>query len=968
VSGSVLVRAGRVWVAVFILLVVQVAWAGGPRWVTGPPYFTTAGVSVVWYTDAPKYYTDPGSLSPWVDHASADALVAAAAGVWNVPTARLVLAQGGSLDEHVSGANAYTGSAGVVLPADVQASNYAAKQIAVIYDHDGSVTDLLLGVGASDPSGCRQNAVTESVDLISKAGFIQHAVLVLNGRCTGTAPEMQLQMQYQLMRAFGRVLGLAWSQTNDNVFTQSPAPTYQQAMHWPVMHPIDIVCGPYTYQCMPQPFTLRDDDVAALSELYFIDKGTAAAGKVDTLLNANEISGRLSFPSGQGMQGVNVVGRRLQQYWNIPEDWETNSSVTGFLFRRTSKTPVLREDTLLNGSMGTTDGFYEGWYKLARVPMLPGDWQQVIMETQPVNPLYIGQYSLGPYVANTVNPSGLNASQVTGIYPSYSRYGWIDVTTNGPAGSCNTGGGGTESAPAVVASSGWWTGVLCGYGHVAWSGLAMKAKRSLTVEVTAQDEGGFATTAKAMPVIGVWRAADALGTLPGMAAATSAFNGTSAGMTSLTVQSVQPESLRMVIADERGDGRPDFGYGARVLYADAVSPASVSAGGGVVTITGMGFRAGNVVTVNGAAAAVSSWTPNAIVATVPASGTSAAMAADVVVTDTSSGGTTVMTGALTYAAPVPEVMTLVSAPSGTVYVGDVAATAFAVRVMKTDGVTPVAGEAVVFSAASGGVKFGSCGVGSCTVVTDAAGVATSFVTPVGAGLVVLSATGISGGVAGSFTAVARVRTTTMEQPVEYVPAGATVNWQPAVVLADNSAGTAGVGVNWRVTAGPMALASGVTVADGQGLASAVATVGPLAGGEQATGQVCAWVSVCAGFSAVGVGAATLQVDVVSGAGQSEGVSGVLGPVVLRVTDGAGHVVSGAAVEVHQSVEGGTACAGRGRCPVAPVLGSDSSEVVSDASGLVTVVPEQVADVAEVTNVAVAVGTQGFCSLALLKGQ
>jgi hypothetical protein len=43
-------------------------------------------------------------------------------------------------------------------------------------------------------------------------------------------------------------------------------------------------------------------------------------------------------------------------------------------------------------------------------------------------------------------------------------------------------------------------------------------------------------------------------------------------------------------------------------------------------------------------------------------------------------------------------------------------------------------------------------------------------------------------------------------------------------------------------------------------------------------------------------------------------------------------------------------------------------VVSDASGLVTVVPEQVADVAEVTNVAVAVGTQGFCSLALLKGQ
>src|SRR5437879_5922979 len=112
-----------------------------------------------------------------------------------------------------------------------------SKQIAVIYDRDGSVTDLLLGAGASDPSGCRQSAVTESVDSIVPSGFIHHAVLVLNGRCTGAAPEMQKQMQYQLMRAFGRVLGLGWSQTNDNVFTGSPVPSYQQALHWPVMHP-----------------------------------------------------------------------------------------------------------------------------------------------------------------------------------------------------------------------------------------------------------------------------------------------------------------------------------------------------------------------------------------------------------------------------------------------------------------------------------------------------------------------------------------------------------------------------------------------------------------------------------------------------------------------------------------------------------------------------------------------------------
>jgi hypothetical protein len=60
--------------------------------------------------------------------------------VWNVPTASLVLARGGALDEHVSGANTFLGPSGLIFPADVQSSNYVAKQIAVIYDSDGSVT------------------------------------------------------------------------------------------------------------------------------------------------------------------------------------------------------------------------------------------------------------------------------------------------------------------------------------------------------------------------------------------------------------------------------------------------------------------------------------------------------------------------------------------------------------------------------------------------------------------------------------------------------------------------------------------------------------------------------------------------------------------------------------------------------------------------------------------------------------
>ena len=107
----------------------------------------------------------------------------------------------------------------------------------------------------------------------------------------------------------------------------------------------------------------------------------------------------------------------------------------------------------------------------------------------------------------------------------------------------------------------------------------MKGNRSFTLEVTAEDEQGFATTAKAMPVIGVWNATDPLGSLPGVGGVSEAFNGTTTGMTTLTTSFTQPNQLRIVIADQRGDGRPDFNYQARVLYADSVTPSAMSAGG-----------------------------------------------------------------------------------------------------------------------------------------------------------------------------------------------------------------------------------------------------------------------------------------------------------------------------------------------------------------------------------------------------
>jgi IPT/TIG domain len=947
------------------------SWAGGPRWVTGPPYFNTFAIPVVWYPNPPLYFTDPGNLSSSVNHAAADALVAAAANVWNVPTASLVLAQGGALDEHVSGANTFLGPSGLIFPADVQSSNSAAKQIAIIYDSDGSITDLLLGNGASDPTSCLQNGVTESVDSIIPMGYIQHAILVLNGRCTGSDPEKQMQLQYQLMRAFGRVLGLGWSQTNDNVFTGSPQATFNQAMNWPVMHPIDIICGPYTYQCMPQPFTLRPDDLSALAQLYPIPEGTAGPGKMDTLLNASQFQGEIYFVDGQGMQGVNVVGRRWQQYTDPSqaEDWQTASSVSGTYYRQSNGNPVSEPDTSMAGSQGSPNNSLEGFFDLARVPMLPGDWQLIILETEPVNPLYTGQYAVAPYTA-TVEPSGSNLSLVEGLFSSYQQ-AFLDFTVSDSASSCNTGSDGTEAAPAPVVASGWWPGLLCGYGHTAWSSFTVQGNRSLTLEVTAEDEQGFATTAKAMPVIGLWNATDPLGSLPGLASAGEAFNGEAAGMTTVTTSFTQPDQLRMVIADERGDGRPDYNYQARVLYADSVTPATLSAAGGTITIRGMGFRTGNAVFVNGVAATVASWSANTIVATAPSLrtlGSSTALTATVTIEDLSTGGTTVMTQALSYAAPVTT-LSLLTAPSGNVILAQPAVIPFAVQVLLGDEVTPVVGEAVTFTATTGVVQFAACGAATCTLQTDARGIATTFVIPEASGAVTLQATGIDGTATASFTSVVEVRTATAMQPMEYVAAGSTLVWMPQLSVADNTAATTGVVVDWQTISGSVVVSPTQSQVNTEGIASTLATVGPLAPGAQALLSGCAWTNICATFATQGVDPADLRLIAVSGANQTIPAGGTFTPVVLLVTDTASNPVAGAVVEVYQTVDAWQPpCPDRGRCPIAPVLASSQYSVTSDANGLLSIMPQQLPGVAETTNLAAATGTQGFLSLTLQKQQ
>jgi hypothetical protein len=854
--------------------------AAAPRWVTGPPYFTTDAQNVVWYTDQPGYYTDPGDLSAYVNHAAADALVANAAATWNIPQSLIVLAQAGALAEHVDSSNTYVDANGLEWPTDVRAANSAAKPIAIIYDTDGSITDMMLGSGASQPLNCRQNAVTESVDQINTDGTIHHAILVLNGRCTGPAPEQQYQMQYQLERMFGRILGLSWSQTNDNVFTGSPTPIPAQTQHWPIMHPIDILCGLYSYQCLYQPFVLKDDDIAAMILLYPVPQNNVPPGKQWSLAHGGGVIGVVQFPNGQGMQGVNVVARRALFFSTYEDPWETSSSPSGYAYRQWNANNVTPAPSGLTATVGTNYSGSEGYFDFA---FIPGDPSGYYLDTadlavQAMNPLYAGAYAVGPYTATTVAPSGTMASQLVGFVSNqFAQY--TTITPNNAQSDCSTGADGTESAPASIATTGWFTGRLCGYGHKSWEQVTMRDARTATIEVTGLDDSGAAATDKLRPVMGVWRSSDPTGTMPTLTYTQSAFNSISVGSTKLTftpgtaADGSGQQSLRFTIADDRGDGRPDYDYSARMLYADNLTPTQLDEPGGQITINGMGFRRGNSVLVGGAAATVISTTSNQIVATAPAWTAVAAASGlttnygtvDVVVRDVQTGGTSTMSGVLSYTNPATYQLHLVAAPYPQQTLSTPTTPAFTVQAFSADGVTPLAGLAIQFTTAagSGAVTWGTC-TSPCSVLTDSNGVASATSTPTNYGNVTLVAS-IAGGasVTTSYTVAPPIMNlATAPAAQQTLEIAATPAFKVQVLSAGSTQPIAGIAVTFAAGSGSSAVqwnncgSPCKVTTDANGFAAATST--PTA-----------------------LGTATLVATVAGGATQT--VSYTVHPAQLRVT-------------------------------------------------------------------------------------
>jgi hypothetical protein len=392
-----------------LILSAATAGAGGPKYVAGASFFNPGvmGQPVRWAGGQVNYYVDQGPLNASIDNAHATAMVDAAAGLWSaVPTAGVSLVRAGSLNEDVSGANVVAGNQAFAQPSDVSPSA-SSYPLAIVYDADGAALDSIFGAYTSDPSNCENNGVMAWIDSFHPDATIGHAVIVLNGRCA-TTPSLVSMMQFLLERAFGRILGLGYAQVSPDALRQGDR---EAAAAWPIMQPASGACGPAGGACIPEPDTLHLDDIAALNRIYPITADNLASfpGKELTATNTVSIDGTVTFRTGLGMQGVNVVARPLDANGN-PMKAYTITAVSGGYFSGKHGNAV-NGSTDSNGvpfsQWGSNDLSLQGYFDLRYLPLPPGMTTASYQITfERINPLFILQNTVGPYVDGRHCPPG----------------------------------------------------------------------------------------------------------------------------------------------------------------------------------------------------------------------------------------------------------------------------------------------------------------------------------------------------------------------------------------------------------------------------------------------------------------------------------------------------------------------------------------------------------------------------------
>jgi hypothetical protein len=956
--SSRLLRRTVAWLAAS-LLVPAAAVAGGPKFVAGTSFFNpgVVGQPLHWANGQLNYYVDQGPLNASVTNQQARAMVDAAAALWNaIPTAGVTLTDKGTLNEDVSGANiAVSGTnftvtnqqldqLGVITaPADVipSATGYP---LGIIFDADGLVIDAIFGKGVSAQNSCQNNGVYVWLDNVNPDATIAHGLIVLNGLCASNANLLQM-MSFELERAFGRILGLDYAQVNPGALSNGET---NGTLGWPVMQPVSGLCGPTGGACIPNPSVLRWDDIAALNRIYPITAANLASfpGKQTTVAHTVSIQGTISFENGLGMQGVNVVARPLDSNGN-PLYQYTVSFVSGSSFSGNHGNPVTGFADM-NGDLltmwGSNEAALQGFFDLSGMPLPPGATTANYQVTfEPINPDYILSNSVGPYLDGSPEPSGTLASISV---PSMSAGSAQSLTVN--VENSATGGYddaiGTQAAPRMLSTSGLWSGRLSQVGQTDWFTFPVRGGRTFTVVTEALDETGAPTNAKAMPSLGVWDAFSPPGTAPvGFEAGLDALV---TGESWLQVSASADDIVRLGVADERGDGRPDYAYEGWVLYADTVSPPRLPASGGAIVIHGMGFRLADTVLVGGQPAMVTSISPNEITAIAPPATSGVTGSVDVEVDDQPIYyASTVISGGISYDSASGDALTLMSAsePTGTVPIG--APEAFSVIALGANQI-PAGGVSVLYTVVSGTATLG-CGQKTCTVTTTGDGLATMNVTAVSSAWSIVTASLTNGSSLEVEFCGGTPPTLASLTPMLSLAAGASITWTVQALALNSGNPSSGQSVAWQTTGSGVTFQSGAILTNSSGIAAKSLTVGPLTEGQTVIAKACVnGTNQCVTYTAYGARPEYATLTAVSGTSQSLSVSGTAAQITLRVLDMDGNPMAGATVAVYQALYAwAPTCPTHGRCAQAQLLSTQAATASSALDGSVTFTPASLPGVA-----------------------
>ena len=767
-------------------------------------------------------------------------------------------------------------------------------------------------------------------------------------------------MKYRLVRVLGKVLGLDWSQININVITRSPVPVSDDFYGFPLMHFSDLIsCVPVSL-CYPNADQPRMDDRAAISRLYPVTTQDVAnfPGKQLFYENTVRIHGSVLFTDAQGqpaqpMQGVNVVARWIDPSTGTPSRRYAAAFVSGALFHGNAGNPV-NGATDVSGRrydrFGSDDTSVEGYFDLAglEIPDSSNSAQyQLTVEAIDTN----WSQGVGPYAPWQIAPSG--AAQPVIVTVSKGANAQQDLLMQGSAvATADWGEPPSYESPATLPPAGDWVGSLGSYGETDYFQFAGQANRTASVVVTALDDSGAASESKARPIIGMWGLADPAGTLA-PAATPSPYNSAVFGMTRLDASLLSSTNFRIGITDDRGDGRPDFHYHARVLYADSVEPTRLSLRGGTpLIIQGFGFSAGLTATIGGISATLLAASPTQLILSAPPPAQDGLQT--ITLSEPATGASSVMADVLTYGAGSTDNIALISGGGNpAVPVGGETPTPIVARVTASDG-TPVSGASVAWSTTSG--TLSACGASACTVGTDESGQVSTRLAVTAAGSITITATlapasyGSSKKVQATVVGISSAADITLTAQYRWLARGSSVDLPLTARVMSNGSALSGKTVNFQLTRGTGSLQSTSAVTDPNGYATTTLHLTNLAGDVQVSACVGPSNAPCQTYFLSAVALSALQLVKVGGSGQIVTVGQPFLPMILRVTDSSAppHPVQGATVTFQSTIlrpdqdspieTNGESSSGNHSMPV--ILGTSQAQITSDLNGLASLVPSR----------------------------